>query len=177
MLVGIGGAAWVFLFGGLGGIAGGSSSPTPSPVATVAPSTAPTSVETTAEPTASASVFTSPTPTPLPTTAPDDAFAFYEVGVLPESYTLYVVEDGGVADDLGAEFSDFSHARVEPVQLEDGRVAWVTQNGFYAGRGYIWPDSGSFEIRAVFTAADGSFHATVLETDELTVVPEGTPAP
>ena len=66
---------------------------------------------------------------------------------------------------------------MEPQQLADGRVAWVTQNGFYAGSGYIAPDSGSFQIRAVFSSPDGSFHADVLEPDELTVMPEGTPAP
>ena len=185
LVVGIGGGAWVILFGGLDGIALGSQSPTPS----VAPATAtpaPSSAEPTPSPSATESATPAPseppssgpaTPTPLPTTTAQDVFAFYEVGVTPQTYTLYVVDDGSVVDQAQATFADFSHARVEPQQLTDGRVAWVTQNGFYAGYGYIAPDSGTFEIRAVFTSPDGSFHADVLEPDELTTMPEGTPAP
>jgi hypothetical protein len=180
LIVGIGGAAWLFAFGGLDLLGVAQGTPTPSAVATPQPSaSAPIS-----SPSADVSVEPSPspsgavdTPTPLPTTAAQDVFAFYEVGVLPEAYVIYAVADGTTVDAAEARFSDYSHARVEPQLLTDGRVAWVTQNGFYAGYGYIAPSSGDFEIRAVFTSPDGSFHADVLAADELTVMPEGTPAP
>jgi hypothetical protein len=188
LVAGIGaGAAWAFLFGGLDGFGGvAASSPSPTPSVLVTPTPAASSLEPTSSPSAAVSATPSPsepassgpaTPTPLPTTTAQDVFAFWEVGVTPQTYTLYVVDGGSISDQAQATFADYSHARVEPQQLGDGRVVWVTQNGFYAGYGYIAPDSGSFEIRAVFTSTDGSFHARVLEPDELTVMPEGTPAP
>ncbi|MEO8511460.1 MAG: hypothetical protein ABI534_09470 [Chloroflexota bacterium] len=184
LIVGIGGSAWLFAFGGLDVLSGAQGSPTPSAMVTPEPSTpAPTpspSAEVSVEPSLSPSPPPSvavDTPTPLPTTTSQDVFAFYEVGVQPEAYVLYVIEDRAAVQEAAARFADYSHARVEPQQLTDGRVAWVTQNGFYAGYGYIAPDSGSFEIRAVFTSPDGTFHGDVLEPDELTVMPEGTPAP
>ena len=117
------------------------------------------------------------TPTPLPTPRPEDAFSHYEVGVGPEDYVLYQVSGGFVTAEVQTTFGDFSHADVAPEQLFDGRVAWVTlAPAFYEGYGYIAPDSGSFEIRAVYTAPDGSLRADVLEPDELTVMPETPPA-
>lgn len=174
LVVGVGGAAWVLAFGGLGGIALGSPSPTPSAVVTAEPSTVDPTGSIAPTPSAAES---SATPTPLPTANALDVFAFYEVGVRPEAYTLFRIDAGAATAATEARFSAFSHARVAPQRLDDGGVAWVTQNGYYTGYGYIPDRSGSFEIRAVFAAPDGSFHGDVLEPDAVAVMPEGTPAP
>jgi hypothetical protein len=143
----------------------------------------------TAGPTISASAATaSPTPvngsgpaspTPEPTPQAGDEFAFYEVAVGPEGYTLYSLDgDGDVSDTtLDASFGNFSHARVEPQEGNDDRVYWETQNGNLEGWSYRYPDSGNFRVRAVFLSPERERRSEYLSEEELTEMPEATPAP
>jgi hypothetical protein len=182
-----GGAAAFFALNQDGGIAAGS--PTPTPAATSEPTPSPSvSLEPTAAPTASptqspsaspsAAATSGGTPTPEPTPSAGDSFAFYEVSVGPEGYTLYSLDgDGDVTGTREASFGNFSFAETEPVDGADGNVYWVTQAGGLAGWAYTWPDSGDFRIRAVFRTADGERRSVYLDDDELTVFPESTPAP
>jgi len=116
-------------------------------------------------------------PTPEPTPVAGDAFAFYEVSVGPDTYTLYAVEDGSVGDDRVVGFDQFSFARVEPQNGDDGNVYWVTRNGDLAGFGYRYPDSGDFRIRAVFLNDAGDRRSAFLAESDLDQLPEATPAP
>ena len=139
------------------------------PSATTQPSPSPTTA-------ASGSVLASPTPEPTPIAG--DTFAFYEVSVGPGSFILFEVDASGDVDGQRREsFDDFSFARVEPVEGTDGEVYWLTVDGDLSGLGYRYPDSGDFRVRAVFVSDDGSRRSAFLETDELTSVPEATPAP
>jgi hypothetical protein len=172
LLAGGGVGAWALL-GGLGGVADASptASPTldPTPLPTPPPSA-------TGEPEPSAS--TIPTPTLEPTPSAGDTFAFYEVSVGPEAYTLYALDDAGqVADTLDTPFFNFSFARAEPIEGADGRVYWLTQDGGLEGWAYVYPDSGEFRIRAVFLSPGGDRRSEFLEQDELTAIPSATPAP
>ena len=183
-------AALVLLVGGVGAYVlfgpddGVSVVPTPtaSPTAGV-----------TAEPTPSASAAPSVTPqpsptpvngsgpaspTPEPTPQAGDEFAFYEVSVGPSGYTLYALDgNGDVATTREASFANFSFARVEPREGNDGRVYWETQEGGLEGWSYRYPDSGEFRVRAVFRNSEGERRSEYLTEDELTEMPEATPAP
>ncbi len=182
-----GGAAALFALNQDGGIAVGS--PTPTPAATSEPTASPSpSLVATPAPTASLTQSPSPTsspaattdgtPTPEPTPTAGDSFAFYEVSVGPEGYTLYSLDgDGDVTGTRQASFANFSFAETEPVDGSDGNVYWVTQAGGLAGWAYTWPDSGDFRIRAVFLTADGERRSVYLDDEELTDFPESTPAP
>ena len=185
LLVGGGGAAAFFALNQGPGVAVGSPTPTPSATSEPTPSPSP-SPEPTAVPTESATPSPSPTPagtsggtpTPEPTPTAGDAFAFYEVSVGPQGYTLYDLDGGGgVAGTREASFGNFSFAEVEPVEGASGDVYWVTQAGGLAGWAYTWPDSGDFRIRAVFLTSDGERRSVYLDEEELTVFPEATPAP
>lgn len=139
------------------------------PSATTEPSPTPTS-------SASESALMSPTPEPTPIAG--DTFAFYEVSVGPGSFLLFEVDASGDVDGQRREsFDDFSFARVEPLEGTDDEVYWLTVDGDLSGLGYRYPDSGDFRIRAVFVADDGTRRSAFLETQELTSVPEATPAP
>jgi len=81
-----------------------------------------------------------------------------------------------VADQRSASFTDFSFARVEPVEGADCQVYWQTAEGGLEGLSYRSPDSGDFRIRAVFLD-DGGSRRSVLEDEDLTRFPEATPAP
>jgi hypothetical protein len=172
-----GGAAAFLLIGDGNGV--GTASPTPSVSVgpTTEPSLAPT-VEASAEPTTSAGPSSAlPTPTVEPTPEPGDVFAFYEVSVSPDEYTLYQINGAGnVVDTRVTSFGGFSFAEAEPVEAVDG-VVWVTQDGNLAGWGYRYPDSGEFRIRVVFLSDSGERRSEYLEQDELTEMPEATPAP
>lgn len=183
LLVG-GGAGAFLLFGDSNGVA--TATPTPSATAepTVAPPTA--SVEVTAEPTATPSVEPTLTPSPLatgeptpePTPQAGDTFAFYEVSVAPDEYTLYQLDgDGTVVANRVSSFAGFSFAQVEPTEGADGGVYWVTQDGDLTGWAYRYPQSGEFRIRAVFLNDANERRSEYLEQDELTQLPEATPAP
>jgi hypothetical protein len=170
-----GGAAFVLLNrdDGTGVVPSASPSPTPAPTATVEPTVVPTIT-----PSVAPSSPAQATPTPEPTPQAGDTFAFYEVSVGPEEYTLYDLDgDGVVIDSLSTSFGGFSFARVEPTQSSDGDVHWVTLDGALAGWSYTYPDSGDFRIRAVFLNAAGERRSAYLEEDELTALPEATPAP
>lgn len=171
LLVLVGGAAAAFLLlGGDNGTA--QATPTPTAEVTPEPSAAPPSA--TAEPTATVAPTALATPTPEPTPELGDEFAFYEVSVGPAEFTLYT-PDG--ASRRVTSFPDFSFARAEPIQGDDGEVYWVTQDGDLAGWAYRYPDSGEFRIRAVFLNAAGERRSAYLEQSELDEVPEATPAP
>jgi hypothetical protein len=144
-----------------------SPQPTPSPVATAS-----------GEPTPAPSGTPGGTPTPEPTPTAGDSFAFYEVSVGPEGYTLYDLDRGGdVARTRDASFGNFSFAEVEPAEGSDGDVYWVTRDGDLAGWAYAWPQSGDFRIRAVFLTPGRDRRSVYLDDAELTVFPESTPAP
>lgn len=159
--------------------------PTPSP--TAEPTAEPTP-EPTAEPTEEPTTEPTPrsTPTPIPSGAPTpeptpefgDEFAFYEVAVSPGNYTLYELDgDNNPVDTRGTSFDGFSFAQADPVLGGDGEVYWVTATGGLTGFAYRYPDSGDFQIRAVFLDETGSRRSAYLETEELTAFPEATPAP
>jgi hypothetical protein len=178
LLLLVGGGAGAFLmFGDRDGI--GSATPTPSatvaaPSATALPTDTPGPTGT-PEPTPPPA---SGAPTPEPTPEVGDTFAFYEVSVAPGEYTLYALDGGGdVVDTRISSFDGFSFARVEALEGEDGDVYWVTQDGDLTGWSYRYPDSGEFRVRAVFRNDAGERRSEFLEQDELTEVPEATPAP
>ncbi|MGH2445868.1 MAG: hypothetical protein ACRDGD_07500 [Candidatus Limnocylindria bacterium] len=176
LLAVVGGGAAILLFNGGLGIAGGPT-PTPSPSVPADPLASP-SVAATATPAPSSDPSALPTPTLEPTPEIGDAFAFYEVSVGPDEFTLFSLDpDGEVDGTRTISFAAFSFAQAEPVVGADGAVHWVTQNGDLVGWAYRYPDSGEFRIRAVFLGEDGSRRSFFLERDELTVMPQGTPAP
>ena len=154
-----------------------SPSPSPEPTPTIAPTPSPSPEPTpTLAPTPTGTGPATPTPEPTPTAG--DTFAFYEVSVGPEAYTLYTLDgDGNITGTRGASFGNFSFAEVEPVESPDGTVFWVTQEGGLQGYAYTWPDSGDFRIRAVFLTSDGERRSVYLEEEEMTEFPEATPAP
>ena len=179
LLIGAGAAGAYFAFGPGFGIAGGptpTETPTAQPSPTVAPTPTPT-VQPTATPVESSAPPPSGSPTPEPTPDAGDAFAFYEVSVAPSDYTLYLFNDGTAGDGRPVAFDQFSFARVEPVQGDDGAVYWVTQDGGLAEFAYRYPDSGDFRIRAVFLNEAGERRSVYLEDDRLAELPEATPAP
>ena len=152
--------------------------PSPSATLTREPSAslAPT-VSGAPSPTAASSASAGGSPTPEPTPEAGDSFAFYEVSVGPEEYSLYELEDGSVVNRRVVGFDQFSFARVAPEEGNDGEVYWLTLNGGLAGFAYRYPDSGEFRIRAVFLNDAGDRRSTYLDQDELNQVPEATPAP
>ena len=184
LLVVVGGGAAGYLVWGDGPfpVAQGSSSPSPTPVLTGEPT-----------PSASAELSTTPeatpspppsgsgglaTPTPEPTPSAGDTFAFYEVSVGPQGYTLFRVNGAGeVVDTRDASFDGFSNARVDPVQGANGDVFWVTAVGGLEGWAYQFPDSGRFRVRAVFLSADDERRSAYLRRGQLNDFPEATPAP
>jgi hypothetical protein len=182
LLVG-GGAGAFLLFGNPDGIANAS----PTPPGTVAPPSAsavptdPPAPTDTPAPTATPEPTPPPpsgAPTPEPTPEIGDTFAFYEVSVAPDEYTLYRLNNADeVVDTRVSSFDGFSFARVEAIEGADGETYWVTQDGDLAGWAYRYPDSGEFRIRAVFLNDADERRSEYLEQDELTEVPEATPAP
>lgn len=176
LLVGAGAGAFL-LFGKPDGIA--NASPTPS--ATLTPPSGTTAPSETATPTATPETTPAPpsgAPTPEPTPEVGDTFAFYEVSVAPDEYTLFQLDGNDeVADTRISAFDGFSFARVEAIEGADGETYWVTQDGDLAGWSYRYPDSGAFRIRAVFLNDAGERRSEYLEEDQLTEVPEATPAP
>ena len=182
LLLLVGGGAWA-LMGGLDQI--GSVDPTPSAsveptsIATTAPTpSASATGETSAEPSPTAVTSGPATPSAEPTPSAGDTFAFYEVSVGPEGYTLYTLSaSGDIADTREASFGRFSFARVEPIEGSDNTVYWETQDGDLAGWSYRWPNSGDFRIRAVYLNASGERRSEYLEQSELRTFPEATPAP
>ena len=54
---------------------------------------------------------------------------------------------------------------------------WVTAEGGLRRWSYLYPDSGSFRVRAVFLSSDGERRSAYLTDDQLTEFPEATPAP
>ncbi len=168
------GVGYLLLMGGGGGV-GADPTASPSPRATAA-----TEPSATAEPTAASTPSGSElqSPTPEPTPAAGDTFAFYEVSVGPGSYLLYEIDDNGAIGGRRREsFDDFSFAQVEPIEATDGEVYWRTADGDLAGLAYRYPDSGEFRIRAVFVDDAGSRRSVFLDDEDLTRIPEATPAP
>jgi hypothetical protein len=176
LLVG-GGAGAFLLLGDPDGIA--STSPTPS--ATIQPTTAPPSpsvLPSEAPPSATPASSALATPTVEPTPSAGDTFAFYEVSVAPQEYTLYQLDaEGERSDSRVISFAGYSFARAEPVEAANGDVHWVTQDGDLVGWSYTFPDSGTFRIRAVYLNAAEERRSEYLEEEALTEIPEGTPAP
>jgi hypothetical protein len=174
-----GGAGAFLLLGDSNGVAEATPTPTAQPSAepTIAPPS-PSAEPSVAPPSATADASVLPTPTLEPTPAPEDEFAFYEVSVAPEEYTLYDLNGAGeVARTRVTSFGNYSFARAEPVEGADGEAYWTTQDGDLAGWSYRYPDSGEFRVRAVFFNNAGERRSEYLEQDELTQVPEATPAP
>jgi hypothetical protein len=176
LLLLVGGGAGAFLLLGDGnGIAQATPTPTAevTPSATPAPPT-PTAEPPTVEPTPTVDPTGLATPTPEPTPALGDEFAFYEVSVGPDEFTLYTVDGGSTRV---TSFAGYSFARAEPEEGADGEVYWVTQDGGLAGWAYRYPDSGEFRIRAVYLNSAGERRSVYLEQSELDELPEATPAP
>jgi hypothetical protein len=179
LLVVAGGGVTAFLL--LGREPGVAVDPSPSASATAdstpsVPATTP-APSLSAEPSASASGSLAPSPTPEATPDAGDSFAFYEVSVGPDTYTLYPFADGVAGEPLSVFFDNFSFARVEPQAGNDGEVYWLTQDGLLAGSAYRYPESGDFRIRAVFLNEEGVRRSAFLEESELEQLPEATPAP
>ena len=108
------------------------------------------------------------TPTPLPTPNPSDTFVAYQVGVGPETYQLYKVDDAGnLAEARSITFARFSHARVQPVTAANGLRHWRTLDGGLAGWSYLAGQSGAFEIRKLYRSPNGQEHAIVLPPDQV----------
>jgi hypothetical protein len=173
LLVVAGGAAAGFaIFGSglIGGVADPTPTSTPSPAATATPapaSIAPSPTPQPSSPPASASE-PSATPTPDPTPTAGDVFDHYEVSVSAGDYTLYrVTASGGLVSSRDATFSRNSQATVEQANASNGLRHWRTRTGEYAGLSYIYPDSGPFRIRAVYTRPDGSRSSEILPESEL----------
>jgi hypothetical protein len=182
LLVVVGGGAAGYLVWGQGlfpvAEVSGSPSPTPeptresTPTGTAGPSTTPAPSAT--PPSGSALA----TPTPEPTPEAGDTFAFYEVSVGPQSYTLFDLNRlGRVVDELETSFDGFSFAPARPRQGADDEVYWETREGGLEGWSYRYPDSGPFRVRAVFEGSDGERRSAYLTDDQLTEFPEATPAP
>jgi hypothetical protein len=172
VLVG-GGAGAFLLLGGDDGIAQPTPTPTLSAAPTIAPPTA-TAEPPTAEPAPSVEPTGLATPTPEPTPEVGDEFAFYEVSVGPDEFTLYTVD--GESSRV-VSFDGYSFARAEPEEGGDAEVYWVTQDGDLAGWAYRYPASGEFRIRAVYLNSAGERRSVYLEQNELDEIPEATPAP
>ena len=173
----VGGAAAFLLLGDGNGIGSASPTPSASPGPTTEPSTPPTAPPSAEATTSVAPSSALPTPTVEPTPEPGDVFAFYEVSVGPDEYTLYRLDAAGdVVDTLVTSFGGYSFAEAEPTEAAEG-VIWITQDGNLAGWGYVYPDSGEFRIRAVYLSDSGERRSEFLELDELTEMPEATPAP
>jgi len=144
-------------------------SPTPSAVATAS-----AGLSGTPQPTGSASSLATATPTPLitptplPTPTTGDIFIGYQVGVGPQGYQLFQVDDAGkITKTVSTSFSHFSHAAVNQVTAPNGLHYWLTTDGGWTGWAYIKDRSGSFEIRKLFRAPDGSQRAIVLPPDQV----------
>lgn len=178
LLLLVGGGAGAFL---LLGDPDGVADATPTPSATAEPTVVPPSPSnqpSLAPPTETPDASVLPSPTPEPTPEPGDAFAFYEVSVAPDEYTLYQLSaDGDVADTRVTSFGNYSFAEAEPLEGADGETYWVTQDGNLAGWSYRYPDSGVFRVRAVFLNEAQERRSEYLAEDELDEVPEATPAP
>jgi hypothetical protein len=164
---GAGGAYLLFVTGN--GVAG-DPSPTPSAEPSASPSVP-------ATPSGEPSASTAGSPTPEPTPSAGDTFAFYEVAVGPGTYSIYPFSDGELADARSVRFDDFSFARARPVEVGDGSVVWVIEDGDLAGNAYRFPDSGEFSVRAVFLSDAGVRRSFFLDEAELDDLPEETPAP
>jgi hypothetical protein len=147
------------------------------PISSATPTTVPTASagqSGTPRPTGSASFLATATPTPLitptplPTPAPGDTFIGYQVGVGPQAYQLFQVDEAGnITKTRSVLFSRFSHASVVPEPGPNGLRSWRTTDGDLAGWAYIKDRSGSFEIRKLYRAADGSQRAIVLPPDQV----------
>lgn len=160
LVVGGGGGTFLLLNGN-----GTAVVPTPTPTASIQPSpTATDSVAPSATPSGPP-----PTATPDPTPVPEDVFSHYEVNVAPGDYVLYQVDPdtGARIRERGATFSANSQAPVERNEMPDGTPYWRTLVGEYANLSYIYPDSGPFRIRAVYTRPDGSRSSELLPESEL----------
>jgi hypothetical protein len=161
-------------------VAVASSSPSPTPAETTEPTPSSTvapsaTVEPTTEPTSGSGPAT---PTPEATPSSGDTFAFYEVSVGPQGYTLFLLnDDGEVIGTRDASFGGFSYARAIPRRGAEEPVFWETAEGGLEGWSYLYPDSGPFRVRAVFRNADNERRSSYLSEDELTEFPEATPAP
>jgi hypothetical protein len=169
-LVVAGGAAAGFaLFGG--GLIGGGTDPTPTPTPAATATVAPPSVEPSPTPQPSsqpASASEAATPTPDPTPTAGDVFDHYEVSVNAGDYTLYQVTGAGaLAGSRDATFSRSSQATVDAITASNGLRHWRTREGEYSGLSYIYPESGPFRVRAVYTRPDGSRSSEFLPESEL----------
>jgi len=165
-----GAAAGYLLFVGGRSTAVVDPSPSVMPSAAIGASVAPT-------PSVTRSVLPSPSPEPTPDAG--DSFAFYEVSVGPEEFSLFDLDAGGERVERRViAFSAYSFARVEAEVAADGEVYWITRNGDLTGYGYVYPESGNFSIRAVFLSdEDGSRRSVYLDGGELTELPGPTPSP
>lgn len=154
-----------------------AATPSPEPEPSPSPSPSPTPVETaTPAPTGTPRPTDAPTPEPTPTAG--DEFAFYEVAVSPGTYELYSLDaDGEVDGTRGTSFAGYSFAQAAPEEGADGEVYWVTTTGDLTGWSYLYPDSGEFQIRAVFLSDAGERRSAYLDQGELDELPEATPAP
>ncbi|HEX6140410.1 MAG TPA: hypothetical protein VF013_08130 [Candidatus Limnocylindria bacterium] len=145
-----------------GGVAQQTASPTPSATSSVEGSVTPTTT-----------IAPSPTPpleTPPPeaTPEPGDVFDHYEVSVPAGQNTVFRVSDAGeIQDELGTGFDDWSFAEVERIEAANGLLHWRTTSGDLSGWSYIRDRSGTFNIRAVYLAPDGSRRSELLPADQL----------
>jgi hypothetical protein len=178
LLVGIGAAAAIALFGGQFGIGAGSPTPLPSPTAIVEPSP---SASVAPSETGAASPTATPSPTPvvlpsgpewppaLPTPAADAVETGWIVAVQAgELPVVRINEDGTVGEQANTIFSRRSGAPVDRLEI-DGEVYWMTLAGVYTRLAYVDGLSGGpdeFVIFESYENPDGSPGFVLVPEDE-----------
>lgn len=151
LLVG-GGAAW-WIVADQDGVARETPSPVPSRTAAPSPSEA--------QPSPSVTASIAPTP------GPEDEFIGYEVTVGQGNNDVFRVSaEGQILAQSEQTFSGASQGPVDRVVASNGLLHWRETEGALAGWSFIRDQSGTFEIREVYEAPDGSLRYRVLPEDE-----------
>jgi hypothetical protein len=159
LIAAVGAGGWYFLVQNRGIAVIPTGTPTPTTTSTATASETPNS---------SSSSSGLVTPTPLPTPTAGDVPIGYAIGVGPETYRVFLVDDNGNTG-VGklVTFGRFSHAMVKPGKTPSGLRYWKTLDGPLAGWSYIKGQSeSSFQIIQIYRAADGTQHGEVLPPDQ-----------
>ena len=152
LLIGGGAGAW-WMLAGQDGVARETPTPVPSRTAEASPS------EAVASPSVAASI--------VPTPPPDAVLTGYEVVVGEGDNTVFRVSDEGeILAQSVQTFSGPSEGPVDRAEASNGLLHWRETAGPLTGWSFIRDRSGEFQIRAVYTAPDGSLSWLILPEDE-----------